>query len=118
MAEEKGNSSELEALNDQLRSMAYVGGRAIDALDLIKQSSFQGSDAVKVAQATQWLENVAKDVSRQAEAVQEKITKLAAVAEKNAPAMEVVSPEAVSAAQDQAAGEAPAGISEAADLLK
>jgi hypothetical protein len=134
----------VEGLKQHLHSLGYVGGRAVDALDLINKSTFPATDAAKVVATTRWLEDVIKDVSGQVEKVKAQIDVLQPkTAPANVPAapgtppLEVVSPEApvapspesVSAGQDQAAGEvtqAPASaegdgpqeIGEASDTLK
>lgn len=129
---EQEKAKALQGLQDQLRSLGYVGGRAIEALDLIQKSTFPAADAVKVVQATRWLEDVAKDISRQAKEVEDQIAKLqpATTTPQQPPKIEVIepkapaqpAPEAVSAAQDQAAGEipekAPLSVDEAAETLK
>ena len=79
----------IKHLQEQLRNLGYVGGRAIDALDLINMSSYYAKDAVKVAQATNWLSNVAQDVAAQVKGLQEQIAALQPVK----PKLEVVSPE-------------------------
>jgi hypothetical protein len=91
--------------------LGYVGGRAIDALDLINKSTFPAADAVKIAQCQQWLENVAKDVARQVEETKEQIAAL------TPPVLEAIPADKAPEAVAETASDA-LPISEAADTLK
>lgn len=78
MPEQTGQEVEKEKqeIRAKLNDLKYGISRGSDCLDLIKKSNFQGSEALKVAQAIDWLEYLLKGVLGQHEALTEKLKSL------------------------------------------
>jgi hypothetical protein len=136
-----------QAARKRLTNLQFGFDRAADTIDLLSKATFPGSEAPKIAASLDWLYHFAGNLKSEIDNITATLPKPASPATAGDPAiteaqepkaevpkLEVVSPEApaqpapeaVSAGQDQAAGEvtpAPSAesaqeIGEAADTLK